>query len=106
MRFLIVFAVVLIGCQTLIPRVNFGIKDLTGIKTYNVIIECDSIPDSFKEDITVCDGGIKNGNFYCHNLEYFDCEPGRAILLSGFDSSSFPKLDAYIEYLVERFKQK
>ena len=90
----------LTSCQ-LLPTVQLPIKDLSGIKTYNILVECNhqSLP------ITSCVGGVHQGQFYCENVMNYDCKPGEKILFTAFDANSFPALESYIKYVAERFDQ-
>ena len=102
-----ILSLIMMACQHFIPKARFALDDLAGIKVYNLLVECDDIKkNNALDSFTTCDGGIKDGMFYCHNVIDFDCQPGEAILLTGFDSESFPKIDSYIQYLTERFKNE
>ena len=102
--FLLFFLVV--GCASLLPKIKIGLKDLSGVTTYNVLVDCDDDTiDWHSISLTECEGGIKDGVFMCENVKSFECEPGKSVLLTGFDESSFPVIDSYIQYIVERFKE-
>ena len=95
-----------IGCASLLPKLKIGLRDLSGVTTYNIQVNCDDREiDWHNIPLTECQGGIKDGVFMCEDLKKFECEPGKAVLLTGFDERSFPAIDAYIQYLVERFKE-
>ena len=99
----IIIAILLtIGCQ-LLPKVKIPVKNLEGIKTYNLEIDCNIIEKHLQEHFTICNGGIAQGQFYCDNVQDFVCPPDNKIFMVGFDTDSFPKLDSYIQYLFERF---
>ena len=112
-RLYILLLFFLISCTHFLPKVQFPLDDLTDIKVYNLLIECDDWNQGIQgtddpEDprFTVCKGGIKGGRFYCDAPETVNCEQGDAIFLTGFDTDSYPKIDSYVQYLVERFKEK
>lgn len=93
------------SCASLLVReYKFPLKDLSGVKQVNILINCDNRL-SRNLPMTICEAGIKNGSYYCKDVQTYHCRKGERLLVTGFTADSFPQLRSYVEYLIERFDQ-
>ena len=98
----LLLAGLLAGCAMFIPKLKVPLRDLQGIKVYNVLYKCTGEEEDL---ITECAGAVKNGQIECTGVKALKCPKGERRLLFALDSKSWPLLESYIEYLFESYSE-
>ena len=100
--FKILLLLLLTGCANFIPKVRYSVSDLENIPIHKIYYECTG---EIEKTIKKCNGGIKNGKFYCEKDTDFSCDVGGEKLFWAFDADSFSDLFNYVKYLHDSYNE-
>ena len=93
----------LAGCYHFVPKIKIPLPNVEGIPIYNIVYFCTGEEE---KTITVCNGGIKNGDVYCQKPVLYKCEKGKAKIFFAFDKEMWPKVEQYIKFAVESYNER